>query len=181
MWRSPWLCVALLLAVAIAGCGEVPRPFAERREAGGQELLRRPPPARILVPAPTEAGLTQDAAQRFAEALAEALREQELPATASPSARRGPRDWQVAARFEPSAMAVALSYALIDEKGERVGTVRAPRPVPIAAWANADPAALSAAAADAGPAIAALTGRADTARRAAGPTAPARLPTVAVL
>jgi len=177
VWRS----LALLLVLVIAACGEVPRPFASRPDAGEQEVLRRPPPARILVPAPTQAGLTQDAAQRFAEALAESLREQELPATASPAARRGPRDWQVATSFETGASAVALSYALIDENGQRVGTVRAPRPVPIAAWANADPAALSAAAADAGPAIAALTGRVDTARRAAGPTTPARLPTVAVL
>jgi hypothetical protein len=177
VWRS----VALLCALALAACGDIPRPFADGPVTPEQAALRRPPPARILVPAPVQAGLTSEAAQRFAEALAESLREQELPATASPGARPGPRDWRVAASFETGGNAVSLTYALIDERGERVGTVRAPRPVPIAAWANADPAALSAAAADAAPAIAALTGRADSARRAAGPSAPARLPTIAIL
>lgn len=176
-----WSRLLPALVLLLAACGDIPRPFADRPAAEEQAALRRPPPARILVPAPTQAGLTNDAAQRFAEALAESLREQELPATAAPTVRAGPRDWRVATSFETGDNAVALSYALFDERGERIGTVRAPRPVPIAAWANADPQALAAAAADAAPAIAALTGRADTARRAAGPTAPARLPTVAIL
>jgi hypothetical protein len=172
---------AALLLLAIAGCGEIPRPFSGGSQATPEQAaLRRPPPARILVPAPTQAGLTDAAARSFAESLADRLREQDLPATAA-AARPGGRDWRVEARFETAGRQVALSYALIDERGERVGTVRAPRPIPIAQWANADPAALADAAADAAPAIAALTGRADTARRAAGPSAPARLPTVAIL
>jgi hypothetical protein len=175
--RFSWA-FALLLAAA---CGEIPRPFAGDRPTAEEALLRRPPPARIIVPPQLEASLSVTGAQRFADALAESLREQELPATAAPTARPGSRDWRVNATFERAGPSIALSYALVDEKGERVGTVRAPRPVSYAAWEEADPATISAAAADAGPAIAALTGRADQARRAAGPTGPARLPTVAVL
>lgn len=177
MW--PRLLLAALLG--LGACGEVPRPFGGGNSTPGEAVLRRPPPARILVPPPPQAGLTDHDARVFAQALAEGLREQELPATAAAAVRPGPRDWRVDARFEPAGASVALAYALIDEKGERIGTVRAPRLVPMAAWANGDPAAIAAAAADAAPAIAALTGRADAARRATTPGAtPARLPTVAI-
>lgn len=178
MWRSRLL---LALLLVLAACGEVPRPFAEAPETEEQAALRRPPPARVLVPLPTQLGLSDAAARQFAAALAEALRDLELPATASAAATPGPRDWRVDAGYETAGAALRLTYALIDEKGGRIGTVRAPRTVAVAAWANADPAAIAAAAADAAPAIAALTGRADTARRTAGPAAPARLPTVAIL
>ncbi len=178
MWRS---CLAIGLVLAAVACGEVPRPFADAPQTEEQVALRRPPPARVLVPLPTQLGLTDEGARRFAESLAGALRDQEVPATASATATPGRRDWRVAAGYETAGANVRLTYALLDEKGERIGTVRAPRTVPVAAWANADPAALDAAAADAAPAIAALTGRADTARRTAGPAAPARLPTVAIL
>lgn len=178
MWRS----ALAALPLALAACGDIPRPFAGGSQATPEQAaLRRPPPARILVPAPSQAGLTDEAARSFAESLADRLREQDLPATAAANARAGSRDWLVEARFETAGPQVALTYALIDERGERIGTVRAPRGIPIAQWANADPAALADAAADAAPAIAALTGRADQARRVAGPGAPARLPTVAIL
>lgn len=187
MWFRVRSACLLLAATLLAGCGSLPRPFAGGAQTTLETQLRRPPPARILVPAPTEAGLTSDAAQRFAEALAESLRDQELPATAAPAAsngraaRRGDRqDWRLTATMENSSRGIALSYALLDEKGAPVGTVRAPRIVPAADWANADPATIAAAASDAGPAIAALTGRADTARRASDPGRVARLPTVAV-
>ncbi len=172
----------LLACLLLAGCGSLPRPFAGGSQTSLESQLRRPPPARILVPAPTEAGLTSDAAQRFAEALAESLREQDLPATATGRVARGGsgQDWRVATTMENGPRGIALSYVLLDEKGTPVGTVRAPRIVPAADWANADPAAISAAASDAGPAIAALTGRADTARRASEPGRAVRLPTVAV-
>lgn len=192
MWSRLLIACLLLAAPLLAGCGSLPRPFAGGAQTTLESQLRRPPPARILVPAPTEAGLTSDAAQRFAEALAESLREQELPATAAPTASTGrtardanSQDWRVATTMENGPRGIALSYALLDEKGTAVGTVRAPRIVPAADWANADPATITAAASDAGPAIAALTGRADTARRASDPNLPgggrvARLPTVAV-
>lgn len=176
MWRS-----LVGLCLLLAACGDLPRPFAAAPESPQQAALRRPPPARVLVPMPTQLGLTDTAAHGFADALAEALRQQELPATASAAITPGRGDWRVDAAYEVNANRVRLTYALIDETGQRIGTVRAPQPVPIAAWANADPATLQNAATDAAPAIAALTGRADTARRAAGQAGPARLPTVAVL
>lgn len=182
MWSRRLLACLLPGAVVLAGCGSLPRPFAGGAQTTLESQLRRPPPARILVPAPTEAGLTSAAAQRFAEALAESLREQDLPATATGRvARNGTgQDWRVTATMENGPRGIALNYALLDEKGESVGTVRAPRIVPAADWANADPVTITAAATDAGPAIAALTGRADTARRASDPGRVARLPTVAV-
>lgn len=173
----------LVLALLVAACGNLPRPFVGAPPSALETQLRRPPPARILVPMPLEAGLTDEAARRFAEALAESLREQELPATAATVAPRpgsGGQDWRLAASMESSPRGVALSYALLDEKGVPIGTVRAPRLVPTAAWATADAGTLAAAAADAGPAIAALTGRAENARRASDPGRVARLPTVAV-
>jgi hypothetical protein len=172
-----------VLALLVAACGSLPRPFVGAPPSALETQLRRPPPARILVPMPLEAGLTDEAARRFAEALAESLREQELPATAAtmpPRPGTGGQDWRLAASMENSPRGVALSYALLDEKGVPIGTVRAPRLVPAAAWAVADAGTLAAAAADAGPAIAALTGRAENARRASDPGRVARLPTVAV-
>jgi hypothetical protein len=69
----------VLLAIAAAGCGELPRPFRPDAKAESNRLLMLPDRAGVIV-LPV-AGLPEPMAVELAEKLADALRRENVPAT----------------------------------------------------------------------------------------------------
>ncbi len=115
-------------------------------------------------------------AMDWAEAVAEALVGQEVPAVARSSARRG--EWSLVLSAEIRDGAVMPSYDVHDPDGVSQG-ISDGAPVPIAEWSAGTPAVLQAAAAQAAPGIASLLNRIEAARRQSDPTSlqnrPARI------
>jgi hypothetical protein len=169
--------------VLLAGCGplqlpfmQVPMPFERGPDNSTPDSLVRPPPARIVVPPSTTLGLPEQDARRFAETLAKALQEQELPVTAAAVPKP---DYRLLVGGETEAGQVRLTYTLVDPEGAPIGAAGGPRAVPAAAWASADEATFRAAANEAAPGIAAMLARADAASRQMDVGAlVSRLPTV---
>lgn len=155
---------ALLVAVLLPGCGDLPQPF--RGNPGGQaRRLAAPPAYRLAVPAPTAALLTDAGANAFASALAGALEAAEVPAVA---AEPNPLDWRLAVTAEREGRNVVPAYALADADGRVLASARGGA-VPVADWGSGNDAVLKRAASRDAPAVAALLGRADAAGRSADP------------
>jgi hypothetical protein len=166
--RGAWLGL-----LALGACGPLPQPY--RGEPGAvARRLARPPAYRLVVPAPAEALLPAAEAERFAETLAEALRQAEIPAA---NGQALPLDWQVAVRAGAAGNAVRPVFELRDADGARLG-LHEGAPVPLRAWAEGDRTALDAAAAEAAPALALLAARADAARRTGDAEAVGRGPPI---
>ena len=134
--------------LALAGCGDLPRPFAGRPGATALNLAV-PPPPRLAVPAPTAALLPAQDAQVLAHAVTDALVAREVPAFAE-APKRG--DWQLAVSASMQGASVIPSYVVLDPKGGSRGEV-AGMPVPAELWAKGDPAVLQQAAGAAAPEI----------------------------
>jgi hypothetical protein len=130
----PFLC--LLACALLAGCGDLPRPFAGNP---GQTALRlaQPPPARLLIDAPTNAMLPQDAAVQLAVDMAQALGQREVPAAAG-TGGGGPADWRLGITADLKGDSVTPSFQVRDPRGRLKGNVAGP-PVPAADWAAATP------------------------------------------
>ncbi len=151
----------LLLGLAgLTGCGELPQPFRGRPGLVAQRLAR-PPGYRIAVPAPAAALLTDADAEVMAKSLAEALVEQEIPATDGPPL---PLDWQLLVVAERNGQEVTPRYALRDADGQALGML-AGRPVPAREWGEGGESVLRRAASEAAPQLADLIARADAQRR----------------
>ena len=157
------LCLIALLS--LAACGDLPQPFLGRPGAAA-ERLAQPPPSRLAVLSPTESLLPAAAAETWAMAVADALRTEEVPATADVRHRRS--DWSLVLSAEVRGAEVVPSYAVQNPSGEPQGFSEG-APVSTAAWAGGDPAVLKAAAAQAAPGIASLLSRIEAARRQSDP------------
>lgn len=71
--------VLLILGLALAACGPIPRPFQpEEKDAAANPLLRLPDHGGVVVP--PVAGLPEAEGRALAEAVAEALRGNDVPA-----------------------------------------------------------------------------------------------------
>ena len=161
---SAWPAFALL--VALAGCGDLPRPFQGQPGATAKRLAQ-PPPARLAVVAITDTDLmTEPAGRVFADTLAAGLLALEVPAFAG-RVRTG--DWTLTARAEPRGEAVIQAFRVQDATGNERGATEGP-PIPAAAWARADPVTLREAAAGGVPAIADLLSRIQGTDQRADPT-----------
>jgi len=148
------LLARLILAacvLSLASCGDLPRPFMGAPGATAMRLAK-PPPPRLAVPAPPDALLPDEASRSFATALADNLQAQEVPAVAE---RVHKGDWQLIATATQRNGAVVPTYTVQNPQGEAQGKADG-RPIPVADWANASPATLQQAAADAAPSIATL-------------------------
>ena len=156
------LCLALI--AALAGCGSLPRPF-EGNPGATAARLSQPPPSRLAVPRPGSAFLAPAAANLFADSLAGALVEKEVPAI-SGSPRRG--DWRVLASATPQGGMIVPEYKVEDESGVTQGSVDGV-PIDAAAWVRADPTMLKQAAADAAPRLVSLLQNIDAVRRESDP------------
>ena len=155
----------LLLLLVPAGCGSLPQPFFGNPGENASRLAQ-PPPSRLGIPYPEQALLTDAAARAWAQAVAAALLEQEIPAEAG-AARRG-REWRLMLAAEMRGNEVVPSYTVQNPAGEPQGITEAP-PIPARDWASGRPEVLKAAAAQAAPGVASLLARIEAARRQSDP------------
>jgi hypothetical protein len=154
----------LLLAVALAGCGELSRPFAGNPGATARRLAQ-PPPARLAVPVPGEALLADAAGTVLANALATALLAQEVPAVAE-APQRG--DWRLVTSAELRGGAVVPLFTVQNPAGEGQGAAEGAA-VPSAAWAEGTEKTMRGVAESAAPKIASLLTRIEAARQQSDP------------
>ncbi len=154
----------LAFLFALAGCGNLPRPFQGAPGATAMRLAQ-PPPARLAVPTPTNALLPDAAGRQLADSVAERLQDQEVPAIAgAPHAG----DWRLVVTADRRQDAIVPIYSVQNPAGENRGNAEG-KPVPLAAWAAGEPATFQQAAADAAPGIAALLTRIEAARQRSDP------------
>jgi hypothetical protein len=163
----------------LGGCFSLPMPFQpDQSPSPAPGALVRPPPARIVVPPPSAAGLTDQAARRFAASLAGALQELEVPATAAGIANP---QYSLLVNAESEAGLVRLTYSLAGSDGKPIAAAGGPRPVPAQAWVDARAETLSATAKEAAPAIARMLATVEARRRETTTGALAeRLPSAAI-
>jgi hypothetical protein len=130
---ADWAGLAVL-CLALAGCGDFPRPF--EGYPGKRALqLAAPPPPRLLVPAPADSLLPDPDAIAWAKAVTAALVAAEIPAFALPA---HPHEWVLRLSASLQGTQVTPHYALIDPKGAEKGDV-AGQPIAASAWAEASP------------------------------------------
>lgn len=130
---------AVGLIASLAGCGDLPQPFAGN--PGGNALrLAAPPPARLDIPVPTQAMLPDAQARAWSDALATSLLQKEVPAVAQP-VRAG--DWHLVASAALHGDQVVPTYRIVSPGG-KVRAKADGTPVPAAAWVSADPTLLRA-------------------------------------
>lgn len=144
-------CSALLL---LSGCLDVPHPFAHS-DKNGPGLAASAPPARLDVPTPPNALLSDANASLWAKDVAQELLQQTIPAIAQPT-RKG--DWWLNMQAELRNGQVVPVYTIMTPKN----TVRATQegqPVPVEQWSAGDGTFFTLVAQDAASRIAAvLTG-----------------------
>jgi hypothetical protein len=158
------LCALLCAGVLLAGCGDLPRPFAGHPGPTAKRLAQ-PPPARLAVPPPGTALLPDEATTPYAAAVAAALLRREVPAVAGPAR---PGDWRLALTAELRGNKVVPAFTVDDPAGHPQGTAEG-APVAAAAWSQGSPAVLGQVADAAGPSIAQLLTRIEAARRQSDP------------
>ena len=158
---SPRVLLALL---ALAGCGDLPRPF---QGYSGRTALRlsQPPPARLAVVPATGALLPAAAGNAFAADVVDALVAQEVPAVAA-DPHRG--DWSLVVAAELHQGQVTPAFTVVDPKGVEKGTAEG-HPVPAVLWAAAAPATLQQAAVSAAPGISSLLTKIEAEREQSDP------------
>ncbi len=151
---------ALLGLLALAACGDLPQPY--RGQPGATAMrLARPPAYRLAVATPTRALLTDEDAEAYAKALADALIAQEVPAV---SGERFPLDWTVEVVANRDGRNVVPHYTVRDADGQALGDF-AGRAVEARAWVEGGAEVHRSAATLAAPAIAGMVARADARRR----------------
>ena len=163
---------ALALVLVLSSCGDFPRPFQGNPGANAMRLAT-PPPARLAVAAPGAAMLGDADAQKFATALANALVAVEVPAVADPPEKG---DWRLVVKADRRGSTIVPVYTIDDPSGEQQGTAEG-LPVSTSDWANAKPATLQQAAADAAPRLASLLTNIDAARHESDPNSLFNRPT----
>ncbi|MBV9539294.1 MAG: hypothetical protein JOY70_10210 [Acidisphaera sp.] len=159
-----WSLLGFAGLLALAACGDYPRPFAGNPGQEGR-MLAQPPPARLAVAPPTLAMLPTLAADTLAGALASDLVDHEIPAVVDQT-HRG--DWSLRISAEITGDTVVPRYEVINAEGKSVGTAQG-KPVPASAWAEGSAETLRTAASAAAPDIAALLVRIDAAMRRSDP------------
>lgn len=152
------------LPLALASCGDFPRPMQGHPGELGA-ILAHPPPQRLVVPTPKDALLGDSAASLFAADIAHALVQQTVPAFAQKPKRD---DWVLGVSANLSGGSVTPTYIIRDPRGHVQGKETG-GPVPSDSWANGDPAALKAAAEAAGPQIATLLSNINAALKESDP------------
>jgi hypothetical protein len=156
--------ISLILLALLAGCGDLPRPFAGNPGATARRLSQ-PPPARLAVPPPTVALLSDADGAELARALATALQAFEVPAVAD-AAKAG--DWRLVASAELRDSQVVPVFTVENPSGAPQGAAQGAAVAPDA-WGHASPAMLRQVADGAAPGIATLLTSIEAARRESDP------------
>jgi hypothetical protein len=141
----------LLVLLLLSSCGDLPEPFIGNPGQEGR-VLSQPPTPRLVVPAPTNALLSDEASRQFASALATGLQDAEVPAVAAPARSN---DWRLVATAETRGSLIVPVFSVVDPRGQDKGKAEG-SPVAAQAWATASTDTLDMAAADAAPKVSAL-------------------------
>lgn len=157
----------LLALLALPACGDLPQPHRGRPGglAGG---LRIPLAVRLAIPPPAEALMIDDAARRYAEAMAQALQAVDVPATAT--ATPLPLDWRLIITARNTGSTVIPRYVITNADGQEQGAVAGP-PVATRLWAEASTPTLQAVAQQANPRVTQMLLSIQAARASADPSA----------
>ena len=156
--------VAVGALLLLAGCGDLPQPFLGRPGATAMRLAH-PPPSRLAIPLPSDSLLTDNAAQAWAKALADALQAQDLPAQAAPAAGG---DWRLVLSAEMTNGQVVPTYTVANPQGVSQGASQGP-PVSAEEWAAGQPATLQRAATVEAPKVIALLNGIEARRQMSDP------------
>jgi hypothetical protein len=147
----PLMLLFLLLPLLVAACGDLPEPFKGNPGATAR-LLAVPVTPMLAIPAPEKAMLPPDAATAFANRLATAMQNEEIPALVHPP---GKADWRLLITAAQTGEALVPRYLVQDASGKEQGAIDG-APVPASAWTAGSPAALDKAANDGIPKVLAL-------------------------
>ena len=141
----------LLLALFLAGCGDLPEPVLGNPGATARRLAVPVTPL-LAVPPPSNALLTPESSADFADLLSLSLQKGEVAALA-----RVPRknDWRLAMTAERKGDEVVPRYAIVDPSGREQGAVDGAA-IGAPGWTTGAPWTLGRAAQDAVPKILAL-------------------------
>ena len=149
----------------LAGCGDLPQPFLGRPGATAMRLAQ-PPPSRLAIPLPTASLLTDDAAKAWSAALADALVDNELPASAHKAAKG---DWSLVLSADLENGSVVPTYTVMDPFGRPQGASQGP-PVAARDWAAGQATTLKAAADAEVPKVIAMLNGIEARREQSDPT-----------
>ncbi len=130
--------LVVLLPLALASCGTLPEPFYGNSGPVAARLAIPPAPV-LMIPAPTQAMLDDKSANLFAQDLAAALVNYDVPSIAGPAVKA---NWHLAASARLNGNAVVPAYAVIGPDGKNYGS-ESGAPVPAQQWANGDATALN--------------------------------------
>jgi hypothetical protein len=131
----------LALPLALAACGTLPEPFYGNPGPEGARLAVPPAPV-LMVPTPTGAMLDDAAAKTYAQDLAKALVDYDVPSIAGAAS---PGLWKVTITAKLDGNDVIPDYVILGPDKKTYGN-QPGAPVPAQAWANGDVGALQAAA-----------------------------------
>jgi hypothetical protein len=130
MKYAPLAAAALLLT----SCGTLPEPFYGNPGTAAARLAVPPPPV-LIVPTPTNALLSNDAAKLYASDLATALVAADIPSVAKPADKT---DWQIITTATLSGTQVIPHYQINGPDGKTYGNEDGAS-IDAAAWANGTP------------------------------------------
>ncbi len=169
--------LSLLGFLLLTACGALPQPMFGNPGAQGA-LLAQPPPSRLAVHYPAQSLLPDAAATLWAQAVASALVEQEIPADPRPPTPGRPptNEWSLDLVADIRGNAVVPAYTINNPAGQSQGVTEG-APIPTATWANGNPDTLKAAAEQAAPGIATMLNRIEAARRQSDPNSLLNRPT----
>lgn len=165
--RSRLAAALLAPLLLLASCGDLPQPF-RGRPGGNAPVLLIPLAMRLAVPPPAEALLPDAAAMQYAEALADALQAQDVPATAIADPR--PLDWRLAVSAAVQGGSVTPRYRMLNADGQEQAAM-AGEPVPLDEWSNPNPELFRRLAAEAAPRLTQLLLQVEAARKSTDPAA----------
>lgn len=132
---------ALLLTLALAGCGTLPEPFYGNPGTEGAKLVTPTAPV-LMIPAPGQALLDDKSAALFSQDLAAKLADLDVPSIAGHATKL---NWRLITTAKINGTNVTPNYVVQGPDGKTYGTDQG-APIAASAWASGDPAVLEAAA-----------------------------------
>ncbi|GBQ89738.1 MAG: hypothetical protein ABF959_13505 [Gluconobacter albidus] len=128
------LCLPLALPLALGGCFSLSRPFADPGQQARYLTAANLPPARLAVPTPPNALLSDDAATLWAHDVAQAMVNQSVPAIAQP---RKKGDWWLKLNATTHGNTVVPHYVIMTPEGKIRAETDGPA-VDMAGWSAGD-------------------------------------------